>query len=89
MGSEKAGIKQLCSGYTLILVKTQRFSSDGQGINESLVMTSRKQSWKKIKGCARLHSSEYRPVMVTTDTQFKTNKKSQGLLIFFLFQPLL
>lgn len=50
MCSEKAGCKQLCPRYTLIQVKKQRFSSDEQGIYKSLVMISRKQSWKKNKG---------------------------------------
>lgn len=86
MCSEEAGCNQLCPGYTLILVKTQRFSSDEQEIHESLVMISRKQSWEKIKACARLHSSEYRSVMVTTDTQFKTNnKKITRIVNFFPF----
>lgn len=44
---------------------------------------------KKIKGCACLHSSEYRSVMVTTDTQFKTNKQKIRRIVhfFFPFQP--
>lgn len=89
MCSEKAGCKQLCPRYTLIQVKKQRFSSDEQGIYKSLVMISRKQSWKKIKGCACLHSSEYRSAMVTIDIQFKTNKQEIRRIVhfFFPFQP--